>query len=489
MRDLTSRCRHAVTAAVALALTVGLPGAALAASAPDAAATWQEHRSRVALDLGEGPALPPVAATTAAGQYSAQDGIPPATCPSGTMRSRSVHTEGFEAGPPVYSEGWTAEIGDAVSGQRLGQSVLTPPPVGEVVWSGIWLGDLAVAPGTRTMLSFASRGDQPVDAAFASVNEYFAEVPASTGWTRHTYDITETTLQHPDPALPAGTIDVFFDHVLDDTASASSTWQLDDIQVYTCVAAPASGVRGDWTGEGTVDLLGTTAGGDLWLYPGRNDGTVGRGTHVGVGWSAMTWLGSPGDVTGDRRTDLVARRSDGTLWLYAGRGGGGFASGVQVGQGWGAMTAIATPGDLDGDGRPNLLARRSDGTLHMYSVTSTGAVRYQRQAGSGWNGMTWIVGMGDLDGDRLGDVVAVSGDGKLYGFRGSAVGLRGFGQIGSGWGGMTWLTSPGDMNADGRGDLVGRHSDGTLWFYAGRATGVASGQQVGSGWTGMSRIL
>ena len=258
----------------------------------------------------------------------------------------------------------------------------------------------------------------------------------------------------------------------------------------TSVPPPVSGVRGDWTGEGSVDLLGTLSDGSLWLYPGRKDGTVSRGSQVGSGWGGSTWLGSPGDVNGDRRTDLVSRRSDGTLWLYAGRGAGGFAAGVQVGSSWGAMTSIATPGDMDGDGRPDLLARRSDGTLHMYSFTASGSLRYLRQAGSGWNGMSWIVGMGDLSGDRRGDVVAVrASDGALFGYRGSASGLTGTGQIGSGWNGMTWLTSPGDVNADGKGDLIGRKANGTLWFYAGRASGVSNGKQVGSGWNGMTRIL
>ena len=251
---------------------------------------------------------------------------------------------------------------------------------------------------------------------------------------------------------------------------------------------PVSGVRGDWTGEGSVDLLGTTSDGSLWLYPGRKDGSVGSGSQVGSGWGGSTWIGSPGDVDGDRRTDLLARRSDGTVWFYPGRGAGGFGSAKQFGSGWNSMTAIATPGDLDGDGVLDLVARRSDGTLHLYRLTAVGG-RYTGQIGSGWNGMTWIVGMGDLNGDRRGDVVAVRNDGKLFGYAGSGAGLSNLGQIGSGWGGMTFVASPGDLNADGRGDLVGRNANGTLWFYAGRASGVSSGTQIGSGWNGITRIL
>jgi hypothetical protein len=287
------------------------------------------------------------------------------------------------------------------------------------------------------------------------------------------------------------------------TAPFTQAQAAPDAAIASNAGAPISGVRGDWSGEGIVDLMGTRSDGTMWMYKGTGTGAVTSGVQVGSGWSAFDWQGSPGDINGDRRTDMLARRSDGTLWLYPGKGNGALGSGIKVGTGWSAMTAIATPGDFDLDGRPDLLARRSDGTLHLYRILTTGGVRYLRMAGVGWNSMSSIIGMGDLNGDKRGDVVAVrhsdspvnSGgeawlDGTMFSYLSSGTRLLSATKVGDGWNGMTALTSPGDMNKDGRGDLIARRSDGTLWFYAGRTGGgVLSGKQVGSGWNGMLRIL
>lgn len=271
----------------------------------------------------------------------------------------------------------------------------------------------------------------------------------------------------------------------------------------THTSASISGVRGDWSGDGTVDLIGTRSNGTLWMYEGTGTGAVRSGVQIGSGWTDFDWQGSPGDVDGDGHTDMLARRTNGTLWLYLGRGQGALGSGIQVGAGWSAMTAIITPGDFDLDRRPDLLARRSDGTVHLYRILATGDVRYVRMVGVGWNSMSSIIGMGDLNGDKRGDVIAVLQsdfpirvgnelwlDGTLFSFLSNGTRLLSATKVGGGWNFMTQLTSPGDMNNDGRGDLIARRADGTLWLYAGRTDGgVLPGRQVGSGWNGMLRIL
>ncbi|MEP7033968.1 MAG: VCBS repeat-containing protein [Actinomycetota bacterium] len=276
-----------------------------------------------------------------------------------------------------------------------------------------------------------------------------------------------------------------------------------ELATVSHASAPNSGVRGDWSGDGTVDLIGTRSNGTLWMYAGTSTGEVRSGVQIGSGWTDFDWQGSPGDVNGDGHTDMLARRTNGTLWLYPGRGHGALGSGIQVGTGWSTMTAIATPGDFDLDGRPDLLARRSDGTLHLYHILATGGVRYVRLVGVGWNSMSSIIGMGDLNGDKRGDVVAVRQsdipinmpnelwlDGTLFSFFSNGTRLLSARKVGGGWNVMTLLTSPGDMNKDGRGDLLARRADGTLWFYAGRTGGgVLPGRQVGSGWNGMLRVL
>jgi len=335
----------------------------------------------------------------------------------------------------------------------------------------------------KVYLSFSYRGvfDAGSANALLLIDSSWDLAP-TPDWTKVTLDITSDATKPSD-----GTFEVGFEHRADPTTAGS--FDVDDVSVYSC-ATPTSGVRGDWTGQGTVDLMSTRSDGTLWVYEGRGDGTVRSGAKVGSGWAAFSWQGSPGDVNGDRLTDLLARRSDGTMWFYPGKSLGTLGSGIKVGTSWNAMTAIATPGDFDFDGRPDLVARRSDGSLHLYRVLATGGLAHLRAIGSGWNNMTSIIGMGDLNGDKRGDIVAVHRDGTLFSYLASGTRLTSAKQVGSGWQAMTWLTSPGDMNKDGRGDLIARRSNGTLWFYAGRSGGgLVSGRQVGSGWNSMLRVL
>jgi hypothetical protein len=408
-------------------------------------------------------------------------------CPAGQFPKTLSHA-GFETGLPypAFSDGFTISTGaGAPDGSSWASSAIPGavdpalPPVIHLVNS-----NYSLVPQTgKLFLSFSYRGAFTPGASAAIVNtDWWEPAPAAT-WSPVTLDITSQATTAGD-----GTVDVTFGHGQDLTTDG--TFDVDNVSVYTCSTPPSSGVRGDWTGQGTVDLMGTGSNGNLYVYEGTGTGTTRSGVQVGSGWSGFTWQGSPGDLNGDRRTDLLARRADGTLWFYPGKGAGFLGSGKQVGSGWNGMTAIATPGDVNLDGRPDLIARRADGTLHDYRILATGGLQYVRQIGVGWNSMTSIIGMGDLNGDRRGDLIARRSDGVLFSFLSSATGLTSAKKIGTGWNGMNILTSPGDMNRDGRSDLIGRNANGTLWSYLGRTGGtVFPGKQIGTGWNGMLRIL
>jgi FG-GAP-like repeat len=412
-------------------------------------------------------------------------------CPTGQVDNAFYGLESFEADlpfpSPEDSNGFTVATGpDAPDGTHWASSsfLASDPDSTHFVTS-----NLDTVPQTgRVFLSFSYRGQFTPGSAGVLINNSSVGLSPTGIWGTVALDITS------EATTAGGTVFVGFGQDVD--PGTATAFEVDDVAIYTCKTpvkpgpAPNSGVRGDWTGQGTVDLMATRSDGTLWAYEGKGTGTVGSGVQVGSGWSAFTWQGSPGDVNGDRRTDLLARRSDGTLWFYPGKGYGAFGSGLRVGSGWSAMTAIATPGDFDLDGRPDLVARRSDGTLHLYRIQATGSVRYVKQIGTGWNGMSSIVGMGDLNGDKRGDVVAIAGNGTMYSYVSSGSVLTGGKAVGSGWNAMSLRTSPGDMNKDGRGDLVARRSDGTLWFYPGRVGGgVVGGKQIGSGWQIMSNLL
>lgn len=408
------------------------------------------------------------------------------TCPTGQTVLRTYAVAGFEDGKvpnPEYSQGWSvarpaddsAPEGDLVALSRSEAGLATDHVVNPVYVPSV--------PGGSLVVSLTYRGTFTADQVGLYVNDGSGALAPTSTWRTVRVDAT--------PFNTFGVADVYLDLVTGATAPPSSV-EVDDVRVYACGTAPASGVRGDWTGDGLVDLLGTTTGGDLWLYPGRGTGRFSTGHVVGGGWSPYTWLGSPGDVTGDRRSDLVARDPDGALYLYRGSGAGTFAARSKVGWGWAGMTAMVTVGDMDLDGRPELVARRPDSSLQLYSFTATGGLTYRKQIGVGWNRMSWIIGMGDLNGDRRADLVGVNrDDGCLYAYSTSAA--LAFGRaakVGCGWSSMTYLASPGDLDRDRLGDLLGRAADGTLWFYRGRSGGgVRNGVVVGSGWTGMRTLL
>ncbi|HEX3003575.1 MAG TPA: VCBS repeat-containing protein [Angustibacter sp.] len=481
--------RAVLAGAVVCATTLTAAGAAQAGEPQPGAP--RPHLARSTTDAGPTPFTRRADTTATAPRTAAAADFTelPTECPAGQVFSTEYAYEDFGGGfpydptpagtwgPTTYPSGNTVDVTaisrfDAGSpSDQTGFLQTTGDPVPSS-------GPLFVA--------FRYRGDSADGQRFVHVNDSMAELNPATDWTTVFLDVTAVENQ-----IDPGVLYVGFEHTLAAAASTASTYEVDDVSVYTCVNAPNAGVRGDWTGEGRVDLLATHTDGDLYLYEGRGNGRVGSGIQVGSGWGGFTWQGSPGDVTGDRRTDLLGRAADGSMRLYAGRGAGSFASGRTVGVGWGSMTAFATPGDLTLDGHPELLARRSDGTLHLYTFSSTGAMRRIKQVGTGWNGMTWIIGMGDVNGDGRGDVVAQNVNGCLYAYNGTATGALSAGRkLGCGWGVMNWLTSPGDLDHDGYGDLIARNTDGLLYFYRGRpGGGVYAAVKIGSGWQGMASIL
>jgi hypothetical protein len=484
----TPLARLAMAGALVLVTTTGGAFGAHAATGPDPQpnhlSTTTDRQTSSPFRKADGK----LAGTSTTGTTAADVTELASACPSGQVVGKVYDAESFESGLPFAPDppgSWTTVTGSAPNGQVYAHSELALDPSQDQ--TSYLQTTAAPVPTTGSLyMQFAYRGNVDNGDAGLYVNDWMGSLASSSSWSRVYLDVTSTNGTSASGMAYAG-----FDNWLPATGAGPTDLEIDDVRFYSCTTAPNAGVRGDWSGEGTVDLLGTHTTGDLYLYPGLGNGKVGGGTKIGSGWGDFNWQGSPGDVTGDRRTDLVGRKADGSLYLYAGRGAGAFASGVKVGSSWQSMTSMATPGDMNLDGRPELLARRSDGTLHVYSFSSTGGLSYLKQVGTNWNGMTWIIGMGDLNGDRRGDTVGVNQDGCIYAYTTStSLSLGSARKVGCGWGTMNWLTSPGDMDRDGFGDLIARRSDGTLWFYRGRSGGgVLAGIQVGSGWQGMQRIL
>ncbi len=160
---------------------------------------------------------------------------------------------------------------------------------------------------------------------------------------------------------------------------------------FTALIAP-----GDFSGDGKPDVLGRASDGRLLLYRGDGDGgwLNSSGEPVGVGWQPFPAVIAGGDFSGDGSADVLAVARDGRLLLYRGDGRGGWVTGrgEPVGVGWGGFTALASGGDFSGDGKPDILARTSGGELLQYRGTGASGflTSHGEPIGVGWNGLSSI---------------------------------------------------------------------------------------------------
>lgn len=409
----------------------------------------------------------------------------PSFCPAGKKPGTLLNLQSFEGGLPYPADSYGFAARNTIPTTHGTWHATSSIIAGASILAYLNSTHVSVPRGTSLGVSFSYKGVTAGDTIGFSVNGSGGTLASTSEWTRVALDVTS------EASTNAGWLDVFFFNDTTADTSRTSAIQVDEVRVYTCVPVPFT--RGDWTGDGRVDLLATNnSPGDLLLFGGNGNGTINPTSRfIGPGWGSFTWLASPGDVNGDRRTDLVARRGDGALLLYYGRGDAGFSSAVQIGSGWNVITAIATPGDVTLDGRPELLGRATNGTLHLYTFGAGGQIKRMKQIGTGWNTTRLVIGRGDLNGDRRGDLIGIRDDGTMWSYlMTSSLTYGSARQVGSGWNIMNHASSPGSLNGDALDDIVARSSDGSLWFYAGGSAGaLGRATKIATGWGAYSNFL
>ncbi len=130
---------------------------------------------------------------------------------------------------------------------------------------------------------------------------------------------------------------------------------------------------GDYTSDGRTDMLIRTYTGELrYVARERRERTGFQWDPVGPGWNAMSTITGGHDYNSDGKDDLIAAHSTGNLYLYPGKGDGTFGSRALIGTGWNAMRDVTAVGDLDHNGHADLLAiSSSDSCLYFYSGPAT----------------------------------------------------------------------------------------------------------------------
>lgn len=155
-----------------------------------------------------------------------------APCPEGTTRSTQLHREGFEVIPEQqFNNGWYRVTG--TEGSYAARALVdSSDPVDHM-----FLPYVQGTRDTRTMLAFATRSSQ-ADSAYtrAQVNSVDLRVPATGSWSGRVFDVTPATRDEN------GWLGTWFEHRT--KAGAQSTWDVDNLQIYTCRTAPVSRIAG-----------------------------------------------------------------------------------------------------------------------------------------------------------------------------------------------------------------------------------------------------
>ncbi|MBO1030478.1 VCBS repeat-containing protein [Tessaracoccus sp. SD287] len=133
-------------------------------------------------------------------------------------------------------------------------------------------------------------------------------------------------------------------------------------------------------------LLGRAANGDLIRYQVSPTGIY-SAAKIGQHWNAIAKIFSVGDFSGDGTPDLMAIGTNGLLYRYNMTATGNISSVNVVGHGWATFLHAVSPGDMNGDGRWDLVGVRSDGKMFFYANAGPGRWSSARQIDQNWDGI------------------------------------------------------------------------------------------------------
>jgi len=220
---------------------------------------------------------------------------------------------------------------------------------------------------------------------------------------------------------------------------------------------------GDFTGDGTSDLLWRGMGGDLWLW-GMEDAAHATDAYVGIVADPNWEIRGQGDLNGDGMEDLLWRhKADGTVYYWEMNGNVPvhelYVSTVDT-----AYDIVGTE-DFDGDGKADILWRSPTiGDLWLWRMNGAEVVsqHYVDTVDLSYT----IKGLGDLNGDRKADVVWQGASGNLWAWLVTGAVRDAQAYVGTVADPTYELQQVADFDADLKADLLWRNAvAGDVWIW------------------------
>jgi len=169
---------------------------------------------------------------------------------------------------------------------------------------------------------------------------------------------------------------------------------------------------GNWSNNGTSDLLVRDNGGNIKLYQFHNGSFYNSsniGSQVGHGFNFENYF--VGNWTGNGTSDLIVRNQAGKLFLYKFNGTNFYGQGNPTQVGYGFNFENYFVGNWTGNGTSDLITRDAAGTLRLYrfngsSFYGLGVV------GNNFNYQDYCIG--DFTGDGIDDLLTIDSENSIY---------------------------------------------------------------------------
>ncbi len=248
-------------------------------------------------------------------------------------------------------------------------------------------------------------------------------------------------------------------------------------------------IGADFNGDGRSDLVARASNGDVWLMPGRGDGTYGAALGPTTNLRSMRML-TGAQLVGGAGGDLIGVAGK-TLVVIANRDTFELGAPVDTGVSFAGMDLLLNAGDLNRDGFGDVLARDTAGQLWSYAGNGTGALAPGVVLSGGWSSVTGLSAVGDVTGDGYPDLVGLqAGALMVWTGNGSSFaaalrvkrGIAGPAGLPSDLSAFDWVFGVQDVTLTGRNDYVVRdRATGGVYLYSGRKKGVSSPRLLGEG--------